>query len=60
MVTKLMNWFDDRLPLTATIERHLTKYPAPINMNIWYPSRGTSCCSACNTTCIWYLALNEL
>ena len=36
MVTKLMNWFDDRLPLTATIERHLTKYPAPINMNIWY------------------------
>ena len=28
MVTKLMNWFDDRLPLTATIERHLTKYPA--------------------------------
>ena len=36
MVTKIMNWFDDRLPLTATIERHLTKYPAPINMNIWY------------------------
>ena len=36
MVTKVMNWFDDRLPLTATIERHLTKYPAPINMNIWY------------------------
>ena len=36
MVTRLMNWFDDRLPLTATIERHLTKYPAPINMNIWY------------------------
>jgi hypothetical protein len=30
MVTKIMNWFDDRLPLTATIERHLTKYPAPI------------------------------
>ena len=36
MVTRIMNWFDDRLPLTATIERHLTKYPAPINMNIWY------------------------
>jgi len=31
-----MSWFDERLPITATIERHLTKYPAPINMNIWY------------------------
>ena len=36
MVNKIMDWFDERLPITATIERHLTKYPAPINMNIWY------------------------
>jgi len=33
---KLLNWFDERLPVTATIERHLTKYPAPIGQNFWY------------------------
>ena len=36
MFKKLLNWFDERLPVTATIERHLTKYPAPIGQNFWY------------------------
>ena len=36
MLKKLLNWFDERLPVTATIERHLTKYPAPIGQNFWY------------------------
>jgi len=36
MLNKVLGWFDDRLPVTATWERHLSKYPAPINMNIWY------------------------
>jgi ubiquinol-cytochrome c reductase cytochrome b subunit len=36
MFNKVLNWFDDRLPVTATWERHLSKYPAPINMNVWY------------------------
>ena len=36
MLTKLLNWVDDRFPLTDTFERHLSKYPAPIGQNIWY------------------------
>ena len=56
MVTKIMNWFDDRLPLTATIERHLTKYPAPINMNIWYLAGVLVGSCSCNTTSFWNLA----
>ena len=36
MFNKILGWFDERLPVTATWERHLSKYPAPINMNIWY------------------------
>ncbi len=32
----LMGWIDARLPLTKTIEKHMTKYYAPKNFNIWY------------------------
>tara|TARA_B000000460_G_scaffold48962_1_gene31613 strand:- start:740 stop:1978 length:1239 start_codon:yes stop_codon:yes gene_type:complete len=33
---KILYWFDQRLPITATFERHLSKYPAPIGQNFWY------------------------
>ena len=36
MFKKLLYWFDQRLPITATFERHLSKYPAPIGQNFWY------------------------
>ena len=36
MFTKILNWFDNRFPVTDTIERHLSKYPAPIGQNFWY------------------------
>jgi len=32
----LMAWIDARLPVTKTIEKHMTKYYAPKNFNIWY------------------------
>ena len=32
----LMGWIDARLPVTASIERHMTKYYAPRNFNFWY------------------------
>jgi len=34
--SSLMGWIDARLPLTKTIEKHMTKYYAPKNFNIWY------------------------
>jgi len=33
---KLMNWIDDRFPLTKVWEEHLSKYYAPKNFNFWY------------------------
>ena len=36
MFTRVLNWFDERFPLTDTWERHLSKYPAPIGQNFWY------------------------
>ena len=36
MFKKILYWFDQRLPITATFERHLSKYPAPIGQNFWY------------------------
>ena len=33
---RLLNWVDFRFPLTEVFERHLSKYPAPTNLNIWY------------------------
>ncbi len=39
MTTKsqeLLNWIDDRFPLTSTWKAHLTEYYAPKNFNFWY------------------------
>src|ERR1700690_3610669 len=33
---QLMNWVDDRFPLTATWKAHLSEYYAPKNFNFWY------------------------
>jgi len=32
----LMEWVDERLPVTETYEKHLSKYYAPKNFNFWY------------------------
>ena len=32
----LMGWVNDRLPVTAAFEKHLSKYYAPKNLNFWY------------------------
>ncbi|HEX9627162.1 MAG TPA: cytochrome b N-terminal domain-containing protein [Acidiferrobacterales bacterium] len=36
MMEKLLNWIDDRFPLTKVWEEHLSKYYAPKNFNFWY------------------------
>lgn len=33
---KLMNWIDERLPVTAKWKLHLAEYYAPKNFNFWY------------------------
>jgi ubiquinol-cytochrome c reductase cytochrome b subunit len=33
---QIMNWVDDRFPLTATFKAHLSEYYAPKNFNFWY------------------------
>ena len=33
---KLLNWVDERFPLTASIKAHLSEYYAPKNFNFWY------------------------
>ena len=30
----LMGWIDARLPVTKTLEKHMTKYYAPKNFNV--------------------------
>ena len=32
----MMEWVDQRLPVTETYEKHLSKYYAPKNFNFWY------------------------
>ncbi|WP_026957947.1 cytochrome b [Aliagarivorans taiwanensis] len=32
----LISWIDDRIPMTKTWEKHISKYPAPKNFNFWY------------------------
>ena len=32
----VVDWIDDRLPVTEAYEKHLSKYYAPKNLNIWY------------------------
>src|SRR5574340_291602 len=39
MTTKsqaVMNWIDERFPLTSTWKAHLSEYYAPKNFNFWY------------------------
>ncbi|MDX5409717.1 MAG: cytochrome bc complex cytochrome b subunit [Thauera sp.] len=39
MTTKsqaVLNWIDERFPLTSSIKGHLTEYYAPKNFNFWY------------------------
>ncbi len=33
---KLLNWIDERFPLTASYKAHLSEYYAPKNFNFWY------------------------
>ena len=35
-LTVLLNWVDERFPLTATWKTHLSEYYAPKNFNFWY------------------------
>lgn len=35
-MNKLLQWVDDRLPVVDAFERHMSKYYAPRNFNIWY------------------------
>lgn len=32
----IMDWIDERLPVTETYEKHMSKYYAPKNFNAWY------------------------
>ncbi|GAA5194379.1 cytochrome bc complex cytochrome b subunit [Ferrimonas gelatinilytica] len=33
---KLIDWIDERIPMTATYNKHVGQYPAPKNFNFWY------------------------
>ena len=33
---KLLNWIDNRFPLTKLYNEHLAEYYAPKNFNFWY------------------------
>jgi len=33
---KILNWVDERFPLTASYKAHLSEYYAPKNFNFWY------------------------
>jgi len=35
-IQAFMDWVDHRLPVTATFEKHMSKYYAPKNLNFWY------------------------
>ncbi|MFT6908158.1 MAG: ubiquinol-cytochrome c reductase cytochrome b subunit, partial [Oleiphilaceae bacterium] len=35
-MSKLINWIDERLPIVEAFEKHMSKYYAPKNFNIWY------------------------
>ena len=36
MLGKLVAWIDERIPMTATYNKHVGQYPAPKNFNFWY------------------------
>lgn len=33
---RLLNWIDERFPLSETIKKHVTEYLAPNNLNLWW------------------------
>ncbi|SHI06245.1 cytochrome b [Ferrimonas marina] len=33
---KIIDWIDERIPMTATYNKHVGQYPAPKNFNFWY------------------------
>lgn len=35
-MNRLLAWFDERIPLSKTWDKHVGRYPAPKNFNIWY------------------------
>ncbi len=35
-MSTLLNWIDRRFPLTEFIEKHITRYPTPKNLNYWW------------------------
>ena len=35
-ITSLLDWVEERLPVRATFERHLSKHPVPKYVNFWY------------------------
>ncbi|MGL4476501.1 MAG: cytochrome b [Shewanella sp.] len=35
-MAKLIDWIDERIPLTATYNRHVGQYATPKNFNFWY------------------------
>ena len=36
MMNTVFKWFNDRLPIVNTFERHLSKHPVPKKVNFWY------------------------
>lgn len=36
LCSNILNWVDERFPLTSNIKAHLTEYYAPKNFNFWY------------------------
>ncbi len=36
LMNSLINWIDERFPLTSTLKQHLSEYYAPKNFNFWY------------------------
>ncbi len=36
LLNSLLNWIDERYPLTSTWKQHLSEYYAPKNFNFWY------------------------
>ncbi|PKG76521.1 cytochrome b [Shewanella sp. Choline-02u-19] len=36
MVKNIIDWIDERIPMTATYNRHVGQYATPTNFNFWY------------------------
>ena len=35
-MSALQEWIDRRFPLTEFVEKHITQYPTPKNLNYWW------------------------